>query len=178
MENNNSNNSFNTTNSNQQSEPQPQVEPSSASGNMAMQSYTIKDYGPMPVVFDMETITKMNKNFRTTLWTGKYMQITLMSIEPGEDIGAENHPNLDQFVRIEEGDGIFSLGYDKDNLSYNQNIEEEDAIVIPAGAWHNISNTGDIPLKLYSIYAPPEHEYDLVDKTKADADERESEEKK
>lgn len=137
----------------------------------SQQSYGIKDYGALPVIFDMESMTKMNQNFRTALWTGNHMQITLMSIQPGEDIGVEIHPDVDQFIRIEEGDGLVQMGNSPDNLSFSQMVEDDDAIVIPAGLWHNLSNTGDIPMKLYSIYAPPQHPKGTVEATKTDADE-------
>ena len=138
--------------------------------NQANQDYRIKDYGPSPVIFDMEVMTKLNKNFRAALWTGKYLQLSVMNLEPGDDIGVEMHPNLDQFIRIEAGDGIVSMGTSRDDLSYVQPISDDDAIIIPAGTWHNIANTGDIPMKMFSIYAPPQHPYGTIHKTKADSD--------
>lgn len=137
----------------------------------SQQSYGIRDYGDLPVIFDMESMTKMNQNFRTALWTGTYLQITLMSLQPGEDIGVEMHSDTDQFIRIEEGDGFVQMGTSQDNLNFSQVVEDDDAIVIPAGLWHNLSNTGDIPMKLYSIYAPPKHPKGTVEATKTEADE-------
>ena len=142
--------------------------------NMSQQAYTIKDYGAVPVIFDMETMSKVNNTFRSALWTGTYMQLTVMSIQPGEDIGVEMHPDADQFFKIEEGDGLLAIGNSKDSLSFTQTVEDDDAIIIPAGTWHNLSNTGDVPLKLYSIYAPPQHPYGTVHQTKADSDEAEA----
>ncbi len=133
----------------------------------------LKDYGPNPYVVDIDKATKQNTNFRTTLWTGDNLQVTLMSIKPGEDIGLEIHPDVDQFIRIEQGKGLVKIGDLKDNLNYEEEIFDDYAIMIPAGKWHNIANTGDIPLKLYSIYAPPEHPFGTVHQTKKDAEEAE-----
>lgn len=162
------NNNRSTQRGMQSASSQPQN--TTASSNMSQQGNVMKDYGAAPVIFDMETVTKMNNNFRTALWTGNHLQITLMAIQPGDDIGVEMHPNLDQFIRIEQGDGIVSLGNSMDDLSFTQPIGDDDAVVIPAGSYHNISNTGDVPMKLYSIYAPPQHPYGLVQRTKAEAD--------
>lgn len=131
----------------------------------------LKDYGPNPFVVDIEEATKQNNNFRTVLWTGKHLQLTLMSINPGEDIGLENHPNVDQFIRIEEGQGIVKMGDMKNMLDFQANVRDDFAIIIPAGKWHNIINTGNKPLKLYSIYAPPQHPFGTIHKTKEDAEE-------
>ena len=130
----------------------------------------LKDYGPEPFVVNIEEITKQNNNFRTALWTGKYLQLTLMNINVGEDIGLEIHPNLDQFIRIEEGQGLVLMGNERDRLDFRRRVYDDYAIFIPAGTWHNIINTGHIPLKLYSIYAPPEHPHGTVHRTKAEAE--------
>jgi mannose-6-phosphate isomerase-like protein (cupin superfamily) len=133
-------------------------------------SIKLKDYGPKPFVVNIEEATKENKNFRTALWTGEHMQITLMSIEVGGEIGLEIHPNLDQFLRIEEGQGIVKMGTKKDKLDFQARVSDDYAIVIPANTWHNLINTGSRPIKLYSIYAPPQHPFGTVHKTKAEAD--------
>lgn len=130
----------------------------------------LKDYGPNPFVVDIEEATKQNNNFRLALWTGKHLQLTLMSINVGEDIGLENHPNLDQFIRIEEGQGLVKMGDAKDRLDFQANVSNDYAFIIPAGKWHNLINTGNTPLKLYSIYAPPQHPFGTVHETKADAE--------
>ncbi|MFZ7120474.1 MAG: cupin domain-containing protein [Eubacteriaceae bacterium] len=130
----------------------------------------LKDYGPEPFVINIDKATKQNTNYRTTLWTGNHLQLTLMSINPGEDIGLEVHPNLDQFVRIEEGQGIVKMGDTKDSLDFQQQVYDGYAFIIPAGQWHNLINTGYTPLKLYSIYAPPEHPHGTIHETKADAE--------
>lgn len=129
----------------------------------------LNDYGSKPFVVDIEEVTKRNNTFRTALWTGKHLQLTLMSIGVGESIGLEIHPNLDQFIRIEEGQGLVQMGDSKDRLDFQQNAYEDYAIFVRAGKWHNLTNTGNKPLKLYSIYAPPEHPFGTVHKTKAEA---------
>lgn len=130
----------------------------------------LKDYGAEPFVVNIEDVTKQNNNFRTALWTGKHLQLTLMSINVGEDIGLEIHPNLDQFIRIEEGQGIVMMGDRKDNLDFQRKVYDDYAFIIPAGTWHNLINTGNKPIKLYSIYAPPQHPYGTIHETKADAE--------
>jgi mannose-6-phosphate isomerase-like protein (cupin superfamily) len=129
----------------------------------------LRDYGSNPFVVDIEEATKQNNNFRLALWTGNHLQLTLMSINVGEDIGVENHPNLDQFIRIEEGQGLVKMGDRKDRLDFQANVRDDFAFIIPAGKWHNLINTGNTPLKLYSIYAPPQHPFGTVHKSKADA---------
>lgn len=128
------------------------------------------DYGPKPFAVNIEKATKQNNNFRIALWTGKHLQLTLMSINVGEDIGLENHPNLDQFICIEEGQGLVKMGSRKDQLKFRANVRKNYVFIIPAGKWHNLINTGDIPIKLYSIYAPPQHPHSTVQKTKEDAE--------
>lgn len=130
----------------------------------------LKDYGPKPFVVNIEEATKQNDAFRTALWTGSHLQLTLMSIDVGEDIGLEMHPNLDQFIRIEEGEGLVKMGYKKDNLNFQAKVYDDFAFIIPAGTWHNLINTGNKPIKLYSIYAPPQHPFGTVHETKADAE--------
>ncbi|WP_411682004.1 cupin domain-containing protein [Clostridium thailandense] len=130
----------------------------------------IKDYGPEPYVVNINAATRQNNTYRTALWTGKHLQVTLMSIKPGESIGLEVHPNIDQFIRIEQGQGIVKMGPRKNNLNFQRRIRDEIAIMIPAGTWHDVINTGSVPLKLYSIYAPPQHPKGTVQKTKAIAE--------
>ncbi|AVP62888.1 cupin domain-containing protein [Clostridium sporogenes] len=133
-------------------------------------SINLKDYGPRPFVVDIEEATKQNNTFRTALWTGKHLQVTLMSINVGDDIGLEMHPDVDQFIRVEEGQGLVKMGSNKDRMNFQAEVYDDFAIMIPAGTWHNIINTGNKPLKVYSIYAPPEHPHGTVHKTKADAE--------
>lgn len=138
--------------------------------NRAMYNLDLKDYGPEPFVINIDIATMKNNTYRTALWTGKNLQVTLMSIPIGEDIGLEVHPAGDQFIRIEQGKGLVEMGDSKDSLDYQEEIYDDYAIMIPAGKWHNVINTGDIPLKLYAIYAPPEHPRDTIHETKADAE--------
>lgn len=132
-------------------------------------NYTqIYDYGPNPFVVNIEETTDMNDTFRTALWTGDHLQLTLMSIPADEEIGLEMHPDTDQFIRIEDGHALVVIGNDENNLYFEEMVYEDDAIIIPAGKWHNIINLGDEPLKLYSIYAPPQHPHGTVHLTKDD----------
>ncbi len=133
------------------------------------------DNGPLPFVTNIETATLENTNYRTTLWTGQNIQVTLMCIQPGHDIGLEVHDTHDQFLRIEEGQATVYTGPAKDNLTTLQ-AGSDDAVLIPAGSWHNLANNGDTPLKLYSIYGPPEHLHGTVHVTKEEADADEAEE--
>lgn len=128
----------------------------------------IKDYGPKPFVVNIDDLTRENDTFRTALWTGKYLQVTLMSINVGEEIGLELHSDLDQFIRIEEGTGIVEMGDEKNNLTFKKNVYENYAFIIPAGKWHNLKNIGNTPIKLYSIYAPPAHKAGTIHNTKED----------
>jgi mannose-6-phosphate isomerase-like protein (cupin superfamily) len=127
------------------------------------------DYGRQPFVVNINTAAKQNNTYRTTLWTGEHLQVTLMSINVRDDIGLEIHPNVDQFLRIEQGQGIVQMGKRKDQLNFVQRVSDDFAIMIPAGTWHNVTNTGNTPLKLYSIYAPPQHPPGTVHLTKAQA---------
>ncbi|MEC2345957.1 cupin domain-containing protein [Paenibacillus barengoltzii] len=129
----------------------------------------LQDYGQQPFVINISDAAEHNRNFRTALWTGKYFQVTLMSIPVGEDIGLEVHPDTDQFVRVEEGRGVAQMGDRADHLTFVRNIREDDAVFIPAGTWHNIINTGNEPLKVYVIYAPPHHPFGTVHRTKREA---------
>ena len=133
------------------------------------------DHGPQPYVVNIEELTISNDTFRTAAWTGANMQMTLMAIQPGEDIGLEVHTDHDQFLRVEQGLGLVQMGASENNLDFEANVEGDDAIFVPAGTWHNVTNTGDAPLKLYSIYAPAEHPHGTVHATKAEADAAEAE---
>lgn len=119
--------------------------------------------------FNIEDSALKNQNFRKTLWTGKFMQITLMSINSGSSIGLEMHPDTDQFLKIEDGIGQVLIGKSKDRLSYQKRVKKGDAIIIPAGMWHNVINLGRGCIKLYSVYAPPHHKPGAVHRTKQDA---------
>lgn len=129
----------------------------------------MQDHGPKPYVVDIEELTLSNDTFRTAAWTGSNMQMTLMSLQPGEDIGLEVHDDHDQFLRIEAGKALVQMGPSADTLE-TWTAEDDYAIFVPAGMWHNITNEGSEALKLYSIYAPAEHAHGTVHKTKADAE--------
>jgi mannose-6-phosphate isomerase-like protein (cupin superfamily) len=112
----------------------------------------------------IEALTVDNTDFRRVLYTGKKLQLVLMvAIAPGEDIGEEVHPDVDQFFRVEEGEGELRI----DGVATP--VKSDDAFIVPAGASHNVVNKGSRPLKLYTMYAPPEHRDDIVRGTKAEA---------
>ncbi len=115
-------------------------------------------------VADIEELTEENSDFRRVLYTGKNLQLVLMAIEPGGEIGEEVHDDRDQFFRVEKGKGEVVID------GRRSNVEADDAIIVPAGARHNIVNTGNESLRLYTLYAPPEHRDGTVHTTKVDAD--------
>jgi mannose-6-phosphate isomerase-like protein (cupin superfamily) len=122
---------------------------------------------------NIEEATIANTNFRTVLFTGPTMQLTVMSLAPGEEIGLEVHGDRDQFLRIEKGRARVVMGPAKERLDETKELPADWAIIIPSGTWHNVVNVGDEELKLYSLYAPPEHPDGAVHETKADAAEAE-----
>ena len=126
-------------------------------------------------VADVEKATLDNRNFRTVLFTGEHTQLTVMALQPGEEIGWEAHPDIDQFLRIEQGSGRAEFGATEDSVDEAHDVEDDWAIIVPAGVWHNVTNTGDQVLKLYSLYSPPEHPDGTVHATKAEADAAEAE---
>ena len=111
---------------------------------------------------NIEQLSRDNELYRKVLYTGSKMQLVIMSIPPGEEIGEETHENGDQFIRIEGGEGMFVLAGNKSAC------RDGDAVVVPAGMAHNVINTGDTPLQLYAIYAPPEHKAHTTHEKKAD----------
>jgi len=125
----------------------------------------LKDYGAEPTVLDIDAYSLSNNNFRVALWTGTKLQVTLMSIPVGGEIGLEQHSETDQFLRIEDGQGKVMMGDTKESLTFIREAGKDFVVIIPAGKWHNLINTGDKPLKLYSIYAPIEHPHGTVHKT-------------
>ena len=116
-----------------------------------------RDQGTKPWVVNIEKLTTDNQDFRDTRWTGRQLQLTVMSLNPGEDIGLEVHERGDQFIRVEQGKAHVQMGPSESNLTYAKTVLDDWAIFIPEGYWHNITNRGTNPLKVYVIYAPPEH---------------------
>lgn len=131
---------------------------------------TFEDIGPAPQSFDLEQATVGNENYRTVAWSGRYLQLTLMSIPVGEDIGLEAHPETDQFLRLDAGRGRVQMGPAKDQLDFDREVEDGWAVMVPAGTWHNITNIGDEPLRLYAVYAPVHHAAGIVQATAQDAE--------
>ena len=124
-------------------------------------------------VGDIERETLDNTTFRTVVFTGEHTQLTVMRLAPGEDIGREAHHDRDQFLRIEQGQARIELGRTEDAIDETHEVADDWAVIVPAGVWHNVVNTGSGELKLYSLYSPPEHPDGTVHATKADAMEAE-----
>jgi mannose-6-phosphate isomerase-like protein (cupin superfamily) len=115
---------------------------------------------------DIERATTDNGDFRRVLYTGEHLQLVVMTLQPGDEIGSEVHEDRDQFFRIEEGRGTIDI----DDNSYD--VVDGSGVIVPAGARHNVRNTGEELLKLYTLYGPPEHKDGVVQSTKAEADKR------
>ncbi len=126
-------------------------------------------------VGNIEDETLANSNFRTVLFTGEKMQLTVMSIPAGGEIGLEMHEGLDQFLRVEAGTAKLTLGPSEDEVTETHDLSDDWVVIVPGGTWHNVINTGDGDLKLYSLYSPPEHPDGTVHATKADSDAAEAE---
>lgn len=133
----------------------------------------INDFGPEPFIVNINNAARKNMTYRTALWTGQYLQLTVMSIPVGESIGLEIHPETDQYIRIESGIGFAQMGNSKNNLNYQNQVCENDAVFVPAGTWHNITNIGNRPMQVSTVYAPPHHPHGTVHKTKEDAEREE-----
>lgn len=132
--------------------------------------YCNKDMGMKPYVANIMEEAMNNRNFRSAIWTGTYVQMTLMCIPPCGDVGMEIHPETDQIIRIEYGSGMVIMGKDQCSLSCRKRIQRGDVVFVPAGTWHNIVNTGKTFMKLSTVYAPPHHPYGTVHCTKEDAE--------
>jgi mannose-6-phosphate isomerase-like protein (cupin superfamily) len=115
---------------------------------------------------NIEKRTLENEDFRRVLYTGHHLQLVAMTLQPGDEIGEEVHEDRDQFFRIEEGTGVVDID------GVPKHVEDDFAVVVPAGARHNVRNTGSAPLRLYTIYGPPEHLDGIAQSTKAEADRR------
>jgi mannose-6-phosphate isomerase-like protein (cupin superfamily) len=131
---------------------------------------SIEDIGPDPQSFDIEKETQENSHYRAVAWSGKYLQVTLMSIPPGKDIGLEAHPGTDQFLRLDAGRGRVQMGPAEDRLTFDREVEDGWAVMVPAGTWHNVTNIGEEPLRLYAVYAPVHHAPGIVQETADDAE--------
>ena len=129
------------------------------------------DHGPKPYAANIMHTARQNHNFRTAFWSGCHLQMTLMCIPVCGDIGVEMHSDTDQFIRVEEGQAIVRMGTCKDKLDFHYRLGVGDAVFVPSGTLHNVSNTGNCPLKLSSLYAPPKHPRGTIHHTKADAEE-------
>ena len=128
------------------------------------------DLGAKPSLIDIREETLCNSNFRKVIWTGEHLQVTVMSIPVGGEIGLEMHDNLDQFIKVESGLANVYMGESKETLKLVGKVNSNYAILIPARTWHNIINVCSCPLKVYSVYAPPNHPFNTVHKTKLDSD--------
>ena len=115
---------------------------------------------------DIEDLTEKNEDFRRVLYTGEHLQLVLMTLQPGEEIGEEVHADRDQFFRIEEGEGAVDID------GRENRVEDDFAVIVPAGARHNVRNIGNMPLRFYTLYGPPEHKDGIVQATKAEAEAR------
>ncbi|WRH26417.1 cupin domain-containing protein [Arthrobacter sp. JZ12] len=130
----------------------------------------ITDHGPTPKAFNLQRATEENADYRRVVWTGKHLQVTLMSIEPGGSIDLEVHRGTDRFLGIEAGKACVKMGPAKEDLSFQQDVEGGWSILVPAGTWHSVENRGDEPLRLYTVYAPKLHAQGIVQETPKDAD--------
>ena len=128
------------------------------------------DQGPAPFVTDIERATLDNTMFRDTLWTGEHLQLTVMAIPPGGEIGLEMHHDTDQFLRVEAGRGRVMMGKASNDLQFQEVVSDDDIVMVPAGSWHNVVNIGDTVLKVYSLYGPPDHVHGTRHATTQDAD--------
>ena len=131
---------------------------------------SIPDIGPRPQIFNLEAETIDNPNYRTVAWSGKYLQVTLMSIPVSGEIGLEMHGETDQFIRLDRGRGRVQMGPSKDELTFVQEVADGWCVIVPAGSWHNITNIGDEPMQVYTVYAPQHHKPGKVQQTKEIAD--------
>jgi mannose-6-phosphate isomerase-like protein (cupin superfamily) len=130
---------------------------------------TIDDIGPQPQSLDLEKSTRENNNYRSVIWSGRYLQVTLMSIPVGSDIGLEMHPETDQFLRLDAGRGRVQIGIAKDRLTFEKEVSDGWCVMVPAGSWHNVTNIGEEPMQIYAIYAPAHHKPGKIHKTASDA---------
>ena len=132
------------------------------------------DHGPEFFVGSVPAAAQCNQTFRTAFWTGQHLQMTLMCIPVCGEIGAEMHPDTDQVIRIEAGQALVQMGQEQDKMEVRRCLRAGEAVFVPGGTWHNISNNGPCPLKLSSIYGPPQHPWGTVHLSKEDAQAQEA----
>ncbi|MGN0131946.1 MAG: cupin domain-containing protein [Lachnospiraceae bacterium] len=128
------------------------------------------DKGPDPYVANIERLAMQNPNFRTAVWTGSHLQLTMMCIPPCGEIGLEIHEDTDQYIRVEQGCAVVKMGKCRKQQDFQQNVSRGDVIFVPAGTWHNVINMGSCPLRVSSVYAPPHHPKGTIHHTKEDAE--------
>ena len=137
---------------------------------MFFESEPDKNLTGKPSVINIRNEVLCNTNFRKEIWTGKHLQVTVMNIPVGGEIGLEMHDSLDQFIKVESGCANLYFGNCKQSVKFAGKITQDCAVLVPAGTWHNIINACAYPLKVYSIYAPPQHPVGTIHKTKLDSD--------
>jgi len=130
---------------------------------------TIEDVGPQPRSFDLEQATRENTNYRTLAWSGRYLQVTLMSIPVGRASDWRCTRKPTSFLRLDAGRGRVQIGTAKDQLTFDEEVSDGWCILIPAGSWHNVTNIGEEPMQVYAIYAPAHHKPGKIHKTASDA---------
>lgn len=137
------------------------------------QCHMMYDFGPCPSAMSVIRASEYNINYRTTIWTGKNLQMTLMCIPVCDDVGLEIHEDTDQFIRVEDGYALVQMGQSQDCLNEQWELWRGDVVFVPQGAWHNIINIGNESLKLSTVYAPPHHPHGTIHQTKIQAMEKE-----
>ena len=135
-----------------------------------LEEYIGKDPGAVSYVTDIYRRACRNRNFRETVWTGNHLQLTVMDIPPCGEIGVECHPDTDQLIRVEAGQAMVFMGACRERLDFRRRLGAGEAVLVPCGTWHNVVNDGRKPLKLSSVYAPPQHPRGTVHRTRVDAE--------
>ena len=126
------------------------------------------DHGPNPYIVEIDKAAMQNGTYRTALWTGRNLQMTLMTIPVGSDVGLEVHPDNDQFLCIVSGQCLVQMGEARNRLTIRQAAFDNYGIFVPAGTWHNVINVGTTPLKLYTMYGPPDHPWGTIENMKTE----------